>query len=121
MPTYRANGAPTTRYVRAVRSIRWSAFVHVVLFVDPVHTPRAEECEEHGDVDRTLLCEPEAELEAADRDAIQLLDEKNAEDVGAGQPDSHAGCNETQVGAPVGGTVRWSHRGLFRKTWFVAL
>lgn len=64
--------------------------VNVELEIHLVHTPGVEKDQEDKDVDRTLLCKPESQLESAKPYAIQLIDEQNAEAVRANEPDNHA-------------------------------
>jgi hypothetical protein len=80
-----------------------------VFLVDFIHAPCIEENQQDKDVDGTLLRKPEPELETGYRDPVHLFDEQYPEDVGTEEPDGHAGCNESQVCAPVGGPVCLSH------------
>ena len=77
--------------------------------IEMVHAPGVEEDQGNEDVDRSLLCEPEAELEAAEANGIELLDQQDAESVRANEPDDHAAQYEPQVGLPVGRAVFRCH------------
>ena len=50
-------------------------FMHIKTPVDLMHAPRIKEDQCDENIDRPLLREPEAELEATDADLVHLLDE----------------------------------------------
>jgi len=77
--------------------------------IEMIHAPGVEEDQRDKDVDRSLLREPEAELEAADANGIELLDQQDAESVRANEPDDHAAQYEPQVSLPVGLAVFRCH------------
>jgi hypothetical protein len=79
--------------------------VYIELPVDAIHAPGVEKDQRDKNVDRTLLRKPEAELEATDPDAIQLIDKKNPEPVGTGEPDCKTDGHEAKIGSPVGETI----------------
>ena len=85
-------------------------FMDVVLAVDFVHAPGVEENEAYEDVNGSLLGEPEAELKATDAHFIELIDQQDAESVGADEPDDQAANNKAQIGPPVRGAILRSHR-----------
>ena len=56
------------------------------------------------------------ELEPADPDRIQLLDQQNPEPVGADKPDRETNCHEAKIGSPVGKAIivlHWVPRAVF--------
>jgi hypothetical protein len=73
----------------------------IELAIDMVHAPGVEKDKRNEDVDGALLGKPEAELEATDTNAVQLLDEEYAEPVRAGKPDDEAKEDEPQIRSPV--------------------
>src|SRR5690606_714389 len=73
--------------------------------------PGIEKDQQDEHVDRALLREPEAELETAEPDAIQLIDQQDAEAVRADEPRHQAGRDESQVGLPVGVALFGAHAG----------
>ena len=54
-------------------------FMDVILAVNTIHAPCIEEYQQHENVDRPLLGKPEAKLEAADTNRIELLNQQYAE------------------------------------------
>ena len=84
-----------------------------VLGVEPVHEVRVDEDEHDEHVDRALLREPEAELEARPGDAhlVERLDEQDPAPVRDEEPDAEQHGEQAHVGAPVGETIG-RHRGL---------
>ena len=108
---------------------------HVVFPVQAVHQKGIDEDQYDEYVDRALLGEPEAELEATNTNLIELFDEQYAEAVGADEPDGQTKRDEAQVGSPVCEAVVAMHytlspnkkSGFFRSrfltnvsTWFLA-
>jgi hypothetical protein len=83
--------------------------VHIEFAIDAIHAPGIEEDKRDKYVDRSLLREPESELKSTKADAVQLLDEQDAETIGADEPDEKADRDETQVGAPVSQSVFRMH------------
>jgi hypothetical protein len=75
--------------------------VHIELSIDAIHAPGVEKNQRNEYVDRTLLCEPEAQLKAAESNAIELLDEQHAESIGTDEPDDETDSDQSQIGAPV--------------------
>ncbi len=76
--------------------------MHVELLVETIHTPGVEEYQCDENVNRALLREPEAELEATDSNLIQFFHKQNAESEGTDEPDEQAHCDQLQIGPPVG-------------------
>jgi len=61
--------------------------VNAELLVQLVDTPGIEEDQCHEGVDGALLCEPEAELVAADADRVERFRQQDAEDERDQEPD----------------------------------
>jgi hypothetical protein len=85
--------------------------MHVMFAVNAIHAPSIEKNQQHEDVYRSLLCEPETELKTANTNRIELLNEQDAESVRAHEPDNEAQGDEPQVGAPV------QTRNFFSRYW----
>jgi hypothetical protein len=83
--------------------------VNIELLVDVIHAPCVEKDQRDKGVNRALLRKPETELKAADPKPVQLLNQQNAEDVRADEPDEQADSDETQVGTPVGESIVAMH------------
>jgi hypothetical protein len=79
--------------------------MHIELAVEAVHAPGIEKDQCDENVDRSLLGKPEAELEAANADLVELLDKKHAEAVGTNEPDDEADCDEPEVRSPVSQSI----------------
>ena len=58
---------------------RTSVFMDVMFAINAIHTPGVKENQQYEDIDRSLLREPEAELESAEANGVELLDKKDAE------------------------------------------
>ena len=69
-------------------------FMNIKFLIYAIHTPGVEEDQHYENVDRTLLCEPEAQFETTDSNLIKLVDQQYAEAIGANKPDEKTGCNE---------------------------
>ena len=87
--------------------------MNVELPVDAIHAPGIEENQGDEYVDRSLLREPEPELESAEANLVQLLDEQDAEAIGTDEPDSQADRDQSQVGPPIGRTILRIHADQF--------
>ena len=81
----------------------------VELPIDSIHTPGVEENQCHENVNRALLCKPEAELETANSDLIQFIDKQNAESEGTDKPDEQAKRDQPQIGPPIGQAILKMH------------
>lgn len=75
--------------------------MNIELTIDAIHSPGVEEDQGDKYVDRTLLSEPESELETADTYRVQLFDKQNPESIGADKPDSETYRHEAKIGPPV--------------------
>ena len=86
---------------------RWAALstelvgFGAVLFVEFAHHAHVDGDKNDEDVYASLLGEPEAELEAAKLDFVELIDEENAAAVADGKPDAHENADNTKIGSPV--------------------
>jgi hypothetical protein len=75
--------------------------VQVELVIQAVHEPDINEDENHEDVDRPLLREPETQRESSDPNSIEWLDEKNPKTVRHHEPDGQQDEHIPQVCSPV--------------------
>jgi hypothetical protein len=73
----------------------------IMFAVNLIHAPGVEKYQHYEDINRALLGEPKAELEAADTNGIELLDQKNTEAEGNSEPDDEAQSDESKIGTPV--------------------
>ena len=69
--------------------------------IETVHPPGVVENQNNETENRTLLSEPEAQIEAKDLNSIERLGENDAETEGDGKPDCEAYRDQAQIGAPV--------------------
>ena len=72
-------------------------FMDIVLFIELAHALSVEEDQRDKRVDRSLLCEPEAELVTTDFNAVQRLDQDDSKQVRNDKPDHEAKPHESQV------------------------
>ena len=75
--------------------------MHVVFAINVIHTPGVEKYQQDKNVYRALLREPESELEAADTNRIELLDQQNSETERAQKPDGEAARHKPEVRTPI--------------------
>src|SRR5918992_4169084 len=76
-------------------------FPYPVVVIDAVHEERVDEDQDHEDVDRALLREPETERQIADRRLIQDLREEDRQHVAEEGPDREQQDLETDIRPPV--------------------
>jgi hypothetical protein len=76
-------------------------FMNIELTIQMIHAPGIKENQHQEDINRTLLGEPETELETRDLDMIQLIDQQDAETVGHYKPDTQTGQKQAQIRLPV--------------------
>ncbi len=84
--------------------------------VETVHPPHVHEDEQNEDVDRALLREPEAELEAAEADLVEAIHEQDAEAVRDDEPHREQEGDVTDVPPPVFDSVAAIIHGAARGT-----
>ena len=73
----------------------------IIFSIDAVHSPCVIENEDDKNQYRSLLRKPEAELKATESNAVQLVDQKNAEAKTANEPDGQADRHQAQIGTPI--------------------
>jgi len=83
--------------------------MHVELAVYAIHPPRIKENQRDENIDRTLLREPETELEATDTDRVHLLDKQHTKAVRAYKPDDQTYADEAEIGPPICETIGSVH------------
>ena len=72
-----------------------------MLPVDARDAGGVHEDQHHERVDAALLGEPEAQLESAEGELVQEVDQEDAATEGDGEPDREANRDQAQVVAPV--------------------
>ena len=84
---------------------RDSILVHVVLAIEAVHIPDVERDQAHIHQHRALVTHPEAQLEAAETDPIEVISEKDRGAKRHQDPNRQKDCQNTKVRPPVGTTI----------------
>src|SRR5680860_1274259 len=99
---------PKVRTTKTRVQIWMSVMVHLLLVlvdaelgVELVHAPHVDGDDQHEDDDRTLLCEPEPEREAQDRELVEGFDEDDPGPEGDERPNRKQDRHEAEVSAPV--------------------
>ena len=79
--------------------------MHVEFLIEPIHAPGVKENKNDEDVDRPLLGEPETQLETADANLVELLDQQYTESIRTDEPDREASGDEPEISPPIGQAI----------------
>tara|TARA_B110000037_G_C16828238_1_gene386618 strand:- start:275 stop:496 length:222 start_codon:yes stop_codon:yes gene_type:complete len=69
--------------------------------IDAIHAPSVKKDQQYEYIYRSLLCKPEAELEPANTNRIQLINKQNSKSIRAHKPDREAEPHQPKVRSPI--------------------